>query len=67
MKSKKTRGSKDAQEAKRYLVIELLKKKKGTDRQAAELLGLSKSVVDKIWTRYNKEGGQRGLSSRKRG
>lgn len=66
MKSKMTRGSKDAQEAKRYLVIDFLKKKKGTHRQAAGLFGLSKSAVDKIWTRY-KEAGKRGLSSRKRG
>lgn len=66
MKSKMTRGSKDAQEAKRYLVIDFLKKKKGTHRQAAGLFGLSKSGVDKIWTRY-KEAGKQGLSSRKRG
>lgn len=66
MGTKIKRGSKDAQEAKRYLAVDYLKKKKGTHQQAAELFGLSKSGVDKIWTRY-KQKGRRGLSSKKRG
>lgn len=60
------RGTKDSQETKRVLVIDYLKKKKGTHLQAAELFQLSKSAVDKIWTRY-KQKGLRGLVSKKRG
>lgn len=60
------RGNKDAQEARRYLVVDYLKKRKGTHKEAAELFGLSKSGVDKIWTRY-KAKGRRGLSNKKRG
>ncbi len=51
---------------KRILVIDYLKKKKGTHQQAADLYHLSKSGVDKIWTRY-KQKGSRGLVSKKRG
>lgn len=61
-----TRGTKDSQETKRVLAIDYLKKKKGTHLQAAELFQLSKSAVDKIWTRY-KQKGLRGLTSKKRG
>jgi transposase len=60
------RGTKDSQETKRKLVVAYLKKRMGTHKQAAGLFGLSKSAVDKIWTRY-KTGGLRGLASRKRG
>lgn len=62
----KKRGSKDSQETKRHLVISYLKSKKGTHQQAADLFKLSKSAVDKIWTRY-KQKGLRGLASKKRG
>ena len=62
----KKRGSKDSQETKRKLAVEFLKKKKGTHQQAAEMFDLSKSAVDKIWTRYIQRGG-RGLVSKKRG
>ena len=62
----KKRGTKDTQETKRILVIDYLKKKKGTHQQAADLYHLSKSAVDKIWTRY-KQKGSRGLVSKKRG
>ena len=44
----------------------LFKKGKGTHKQAADLFHLSKSGVDKIWTRY-KQKGKRGLVSKKRG
>jgi transposase len=60
------RGNKDSQATKRLLVVEFLKKKKGTHKQAAEMFQLSKSAVDKIWTRY-KELGKRGLENKKRG
>ncbi|MFN5849018.1 MAG: IS630 family transposase [Chitinophagales bacterium] len=62
----KIRGTKDSQETKRKLVVSYLKKKKGTHKQAAELFELSKSAVDKIWTRY-KASGLRGLTAKKRG
>lgn len=62
----KPRGTKDSQETKRLLVVDYLKKKKGTHQQAADLFHLSKSAVDKIWTRY-KAGGSRDIKSKKRG
>ena len=62
----KKRGTKDSQETKRILAIAFLKKQKGTHQQAADLYQLSKSAVDKIWTRY-KQKGSRGLVSKKRG
>ncbi|MDI9319493.1 MAG: hypothetical protein QM530_03365 [Phycisphaerales bacterium] len=46
--------------------VDFLKKKKGTHQQAADLYHVSKSAVDKIWTRY-KESGGRGIKSKKRG
>lgn len=62
----KQRGSKDSQETKRRLVVKFLQEKKGNHRQAGELFALSKSAVDKIWTRF-KENGSQGLLSKKRG
>lgn len=62
----KKRGSKDSQETKRLLVVSYLKSNKGTHQQAADLFKLSKSAVDKIWTRY-KQKGLRGLGAKKRG
>ena len=62
----KTRGTKDSQETKRLLIVDYLKKKKGTHQQAADLFHVSKSAVDKIWTRY-KNGGSRDIKSKKRG
>jgi len=60
------RGGKVAQEKVRQLVIDFLKKKNGTQLQAAGLFGLSLNGVQRIWKRY-KEKGYRGLSSKKRG
>lgn len=62
----KARGTKDSQETKRMLIVDFLKKKKGTHQQAADLFHVSKSAVDKIWTRYKKNG-SRGIKSKKRG
>lgn len=62
----KQRGTKDSQETKRLLVVDYLKKGKGSHLGAAETFHLSKSAVDKIWTRY-KAKGARGLKSKKRG
>ena len=63
---KNKRGNKDSQETKRILVVRYLKGKRDAHQQAADLFGLSKSGVDKIWTRY-KADGMRGIQSRKRG
>ena len=60
------RGSQDAQEKVRILVIDFLKKKKGTQQKAADLLGLTLNGVQKIWRKY-KEYGIRGIASKKRG
>ena len=60
------RGSKDAQEKVRLLVVDFLKKKKGTQGKAAELFSLSLDGVHKIWKRY-KEKGLRNISSKRRG
>ena len=60
------RGGKVAQEKVRQLVIDFLKKKNGTQLQAASLFGLSLNGVQRIWKRY-KDKGYRGLSSKKRG
>lgn len=63
---KKKRGSQQIQEIKRVLVVNYLSNHKGTHQQAAEVYQLSKSAVDKIWTRY-KNYGNVGLNSKKRG
>lgn len=66
MTKKTKRGNKESQEAKRLLVVNFLKKKQGTHKKAASIYELTKSAVDKIWTRYCKYG-KRGLHSKKRG
>lgn len=60
------RGNKESQETKRLLVVKFLRKKKGTQREAAELFDLSEGAVRKIWARYKKDG-KRGLLNKKRG
>jgi transposase len=60
------RGSTDSQERVRELVIDFLKKKKGTQKQASELFGLSLDGVHRIWKRYRALG-KRGIVSKKRG
>jgi len=60
------RGAKAAQEKVRHLVVDFLQKKKGTQKKAAELFGLSLDGVHRIWKRY-KASGRRGLDSKKRG
>jgi transposase len=62
----KKRGTTESQATKRKLVIDFLKKNKGTHKEAASLYGLSKSAVDKIWTRY-KNVGLGGILKNKRG
>ncbi len=60
------RGNKSSQEAKRMLVIEFLKKEKGTQNQAAEYFKLNERTVRRIWQQY-KLTGKRSLVSKKRG
>jgi transposase len=62
----KKRGSKESQETKRQLVVDYLRKKLGTHKDAGILFGMSKSAVDKIWTRY-RTGGSKAIKSKKRG
>lgn len=60
------RGSISSQERIRHLVVDFIKKQKGTRQQAADLYGVTLNGVQKIWKRY-KEKGKRGLLSKKRG
>lgn len=62
----KKRGSQDVQESTRLKVVSYLKKKSGTQNQAAEISGLSLRSVNRIWAKY-KIKGSRGLQSKKRG
>lgn len=55
-----------AQAAIRKQVVEYFKKKRGTQQQCADILGLSKRGVEEIWRRY-KQGGIRGIQEKKRG
>jgi len=63
---KKCRGKTCCQESIRKLVVRYLRRKEGTQEDAARVFDLSPSAVSKIWVRYNKEGYQ-SLRSRKRG
>ncbi len=62
----KKRGNKDVQEATRLKVCAYLKKKLGTQKQAAEIFLLSIKSVNRIWATY-KIKGSRGVQSKKRG
>ncbi|MBK7883014.1 MAG: hypothetical protein IPJ81_03775 [Chitinophagaceae bacterium] len=66
MQKDKRRGSKDAQEKVRLLVVDFLKKKKGSQQECSLLYGLTLNGVQKIWYRYRQKG-SRGLASKKRG
>ena len=62
----KKRGNKDVQEATRLKVCAYLKKKLGTQKQAAEIFLLSIRSVNRIWATYITRG-SRGVQSKKRG
>ncbi|VAW10766.1 Mobile element protein [hydrothermal vent metagenome] len=62
----KKRKNQDAQEETRFRVAEYLRKKLGTQKQAAEIFGITERSVNKIRAQY-KKGGKRSLRSRKRG
>lgn len=55
-----------AQAVIREQVVSYLKKKLGTQLQAAETFGITQRAVNKIWAKY-KEGGLRGIKEKKRG
>lgn len=55
-----------AQATIREQVVEYLKKKRGTQKQAAEIFGLNIRSVNRIWGKY-KEGGKRNIKEKKRG
>lgn len=55
-----------AQAAIRLQVVDYLKKKKGSQSEAADIFGLSRSGVERIWKSY-KEGGVREVAEKKRG
>ncbi len=52
MKKIKLRGNKESQEKVRLLVIDFLKKNKGTQKKSAELYGITLNAVQKIWRKY---------------
>lgn len=62
----KKRKNKQAQEETRFRVADYLKKKKGTQKEAAGIFGITERAVSGIWSRY-KKGGKRALKSKKRG
>jgi transposase len=60
------RKNKDAQEECRFRIVDFLKKKRGTQKQAAEIFSVTERAVNKIWSKY-KTGGRRSLLNKKRG
>jgi transposase len=62
----KKRHSQEAQELIRFRVADYLKAKKGTQKQCADIFGLTQVGVNKIWSKY-KVGGKKALKSKKRG
>ena len=60
------RKNQQAQEENRYQIIEFLKNKKGTPKEASELFGISLKTVNNTWLKY-KEGGKKALKNKKRG
>lgn len=62
----KKRGNQQAQEAIRIKVVEYLKKRFGTQKQAGEIFGITERSVNRIWARYKAEG-RYCLNNKKRG
>lgn len=50
----------------REQVVDFLKKKRGTQKEALEIFGLSQSGIEKIWRKYKNEG-KGGITEKKRG
>lgn len=62
----KKRKNKDAQEETRFRIVDYLKNKRGTQKQAAEIFSITERAVNKIWNKY-KTGGKASLIKKKRG
>lgn len=62
----KKRKNQHAQEENRYQIVEFLKNKKGTQKEASELFGISLKTVSNTWLKY-KKGGKKALKNKKRG
>jgi transposase len=62
----KKKKNKQAQEETRLRVADYLRKKLGTQKQAAGIFGVTERAVSGIWAKYRK-GGKRALKSKKRG
>ena len=60
------RKNKDAQEETRFRIVDFLKNKRGTQKQAAEIFSVTERSVNKTWNKYKTEG-RRSLLSKKRG
>lgn len=60
------RKNKQAQEETRLRLVDYLRKKKGTQKSAAEIFNITERAVNKIWNKYLVEG-KRSLYSKKRG
>lgn len=60
------RKNQQAQEENRYQIAEYLKNKKGSQKEASELFGISLKTVNNVWKKY-KSGGKKALASKKRG
>lgn len=60
------RKNQSAQEEIRYRIVAYLKKKLGTQKQAAEIFSVTERSVNKVWNKY-KRSGLRSLQNRKRG
>jgi transposase len=66
MQKVKKRGNKEAQAKVRLLVVDFLKRKKGTQQKCSEFYGITLNAVQKIWRKY-KDNGTRGILPKKRG
>ena len=62
----KNRNTQEVQESNRLRIVEFLKKGSGTQKEAAEIFGITERAVNKIWSRF-KTGGKRSLTNKKRG
>lgn len=57
------RKNKQAQEETRLRLVDYLRKKKGTQKSAAEIFNITERAVNKIWNKYLVEG-KRSLYSK---
>lgn len=62
----KKRKNKASQEETRFRIVDYLKNKRGTQKQAAIIFSVTERSVNKIWNKYKNEG-KRSLLSKKRG